>query len=228
MKKVIIGAVAGLLSIGLVVGCGAPASTGPPTNSTNAGNSVISNTTSSNNSISADTSNSTGSNNITSAANTTSGGKTSVNVSSSPTGTASRNESIAYTSTQIKSIETTGSQAGLPAFYIPHKGLGSHLLYVQNVTTKPGKYILVLNYSHFGMQVYVKPMLTGRVAMKTVDLKIAGIGAPVIGTWNAPPTGSGTQPILTFKIRGVYYLIQKPKSLSLSQVQEIANSLQQV
>ncbi len=213
------------MSVSLVVGCGtttsvASNSENSTTTSTN-GNIVGANTTSNG-------TNKGDSNTVALTSNATSGGVTSGNVPSSQTGTTSKDGSITYTSAQIKSIETSGSQADLTIFYIPYQGLGSRFLYAQDVAAAPGGYILVLNYSDFSMQAYVKPMLTGRAVMKTVNLKIAGIEAPVIGTWNAPPTGSGAQPTLTFKIQGVYYLIQKPKSLSQSQVQEIADSLQKV
>lgn len=58
-KKIVVSAIAGLASVGLVVGCGSPSSIGVPTNTSNTGNSIAVSTTPSNNSTSNDTSSST-------------------------------------------------------------------------------------------------------------------------------------------------------------------------
>lgn len=136
-------------------------------------------------------------------------------------------DTVYYTNAQITEILSLGRKAGLPTVFVPRKGFGSRFLYAQNVVAFKGGNILVLNFNRFSIQEYIKPMLQGRTVMKIVQLNIPGSKTPFIGAWNAPPIGSGAQPILSFKMMGVYFLIPQPTSLSLSKIEEIAESLSQ-
>lgn len=153
--------------------------------------------------------------------------KQTSNTTSPKPGAKVKPSSIQYSKHQKSGIAKEAKYIGSKTIYLPTQGFGSKFEYIQRLKASGGGYLLSVNYTRFNLNLNDKRPLTNWTIKNTVKLPMSGQAAsPVTAQWLTPPSSHASlpNPVLSFKISGVYYTIWGGKSLNESQIEKIAGS----